>query len=470
MNLNTKQDVFDIVKYLALGSLSGVSIGSLFNLISNYLETSTNNKVEDKIQDMAEPYKIVSINRKDLKNKSKLNNLDEDLSSDLLEKKSSLKDKITEESLIPNYLSVILKGGAGVLGLLTGIYGTNKLFNYLKQNNLEQELEESKKQYYTTLFMRKNLEDLKKEKELKEQKSMYRYASELNLKSLESSFSKYASNKMSTIDWIIAGGIGTVALTAIMHAIAARRLAKAKNPYDDNREKVYTAGLTQADVRNPIVKFVVTDDNKDEEAIKKELKALDIDDKEKLNKIDVIKLSSCVLDNVSESIVKLAAELERKALTNGGVNDFIETVALGEIDILKNSNTFEEMMNKASSFAESNKKVASEAQKSIAVSYIVSDPVLSSMFVPYAASEVLSHSEPLEKLASQIEFNENDITDACEFVAMKNIVDKCEVLEPLLKRAFVTEEDIKNAPSNEYKIHETLYNVLTNKVKVEGIN
>ena len=65
---------------------------------------------------------------------------------------------------------------------------------------------------------------------------MYRYASEMNFSEIEQGIQKVAAGKLSMFDWVLAGGIGTIAVTAIMHALAARRLAKAKNPLSTEKQ------------------------------------------------------------------------------------------------------------------------------------------------------------------------------------------------------------------------------------------
>lgn len=440
----TQVSLADILRYAAIGGTAGFGFNTLLKVLSNFKQTSENTDIEKDLNRLAQPYKVVHIKPKYIKDKSKL--LDPELLEKATIQKEAAEDKsstnVLESQISPEF-EIPLKWGAGIASFLGGLYGANKLFNYVKQKTLKSELEDAKKQYYTSLYLRKQLADIAKEENKKSQSAMYRYASEKT------------AGEYSWKDILLGGGIGIFGGTLLAHILAARKLAESKNPYIKGRKNIYMAGLTSADMDSPVIKFVIDKDNKegDESEVEGMIDAQKSDEGIKpFNSIGeplkVIKVASAeellsyldsdqlFMHDVTERVIKLAAELEKQSLSNGGVNNFINAVALGHIDALKNTDSFESMMKEATSFCEETTKVASEQNKSLAVTFIASDPILSSVFVPYAASEVLEHNPDMDKIASDILAKSPKIaSDMLGCVAASNIEEKAEVLKPILEKS-----------------------------------
>lgn len=440
----TQVSLADILRYAAIGGTAGFGLNTLLKVLSNFKQTSENTDIEKDLNRLAQPYKVVHIKPEYIKDKSKL--LDPELLEKATIQKEAAEDKsstnVLESQISPEF-EIPLKWGAGIASFLGGLYGANKLFNYVKQKTLKSELEDAKKQYYTSLYLRKQLADIAKEESKKSQSSMYRYASEKT------------AGEYSWKDILLGGGIGIFGGTLLAHILAARKLAESKNPYIKGRKNIYMAGLTSADMDSPVIKFVIDKDNKEgddsevegmidaqksDEGIKpfnsigEPLKVIKVASAEEL--LSYLDSDQLFMHDVTERVIKLAAELEKQSLSNGGVNNFINAVALGHIDALKNTDSFESMMKEATSFCEETTKVASEQNKSLAVTFIASDPILSSVFVPYAASEVLEHNPDMDKIASDILAKSPKIaSDMLGCVAASNIEEKAEVLKPILEKS-----------------------------------
>lgn len=474
----TQVSLADILRYAAIGGTAGFGLNTLLKVLSNFKQTSENTDIEKDLNSLAQPYKVVHIKPEYIKDKSKL--LDPELLEKATIQKEAAEDKsstnVLESQISPEF-EIPLKWGAGIASFLGGLYGANKLFNYVKQKTLKSELEDAKKQYYTSLYLRKQLADIAKEESKKSQSSMYRYAS-----------SEKTASDYSWKDILLGSGIGILGGTLLAHILAARKLAESKNPYIKGRKNIYMAGLTSADMDSPIIKFVIDKDNKEggnDSAVEDMLDAQKSDEEgtKPFNSIGeplkVIKVASAeellsyldpdklFMHDATERVIKLAAELEKQSLSNGGVNNFINAVALGHIDALKNADSFDSMMKEATSFCEETTKVASEQNKSLAVTFIASDPVLSSVFVPYAASEVLEHNPDMDKIASEILTKAPLIaSDMLGCVAASNIEEKAEVLKPILEKS-ASEEDNDIAEvldtADDSLYHDTIYLALTAK-------
>ena len=105
-------------------------------------------------------------------------------------------------------------------------------------------------------------------------------------------------------------------------------------------------------------------------------------------------------------------------------------VALGEIDKIKQGNSLEEMFDISDKFAASNKKIASPVNKTLAVSYIVSDPILSDEFVPYAAKEFLDMAPTYCKIAAYID-NPEAMEDFSAVLTRFNLENNRKIFFPL---------------------------------------
>lgn len=464
----TQESLADILRYAVIGGTAGFGLNTLLKVLSNFKQTSENTEIENDLKSLAQPYRIVHIKPEYIKNKAKL------LDPELIEKatiqkaaaESEKDDNVLESQISPTF-ELPLKWGAGIASFLGGLYGANKLFNYIKQKTLKSELEDAKKQYYTSLYLRKQLADAAKAEKAKSQ-SMYRYAS----------MDKVADVGLK--EMLLGGGIGILGGTLLAHVLAARKLAESKNPYITGRKNIYMAGLTSADMEAPTIKFVLDDNDESEDSevegmLNAQKSKGDVTLIEPVNSIGeplkVIKVASVqellsyidtdqlFMHDATERVIKLASELEKQSLSNGGVNNFINSVALGHIDELKNADSFESMMKEATDFCEGTKKVASEQRKSLAVTLIASDPVLSSMFVPYAASEVLEHNPDMDKLASDIiEKAPLIASDMLGCVAASNVEEKVSVLKPLLEKSASDQEmvDVMNT-ADDSVLHDSIY-------------
>lgn len=390
-----------VLKYFITGAGSTAALTFLLNAASEIKDTIRRNKVEENIKNMAKPERVITLRAPMIKNK--LDNFDkreQEAQKDIQEeiKKSASADGIIDKlkpsrdnkQLLGDYAGETLKWLSLIGGGAAGIYGVNKLFNYLKQKSLKQELEDAEDQYYTTLFMNKKLQDEENKAKLNAVSSSYKFSSE--------------NEKLASISTKVLGG-ATAALIAVLlgSAYAARQLANAKKPKLDH-EELYTGNLTVADMSSPKLKFVIADDditNNDLDELEEKYKTASVIKREDF--LSGLNYAELFKNHAKEMVIKLAAELEQQNGTNGGLNNFINMVALGEIDKIKQGNSLEEMFDISDKFAASNKKIASPVNRTLAVSYLVSDPILSNEFVPYAAKEFLDMAPTYCKIAAYID-------------------------------------------------------------------
>lgn len=389
-----------VLKYFITGAGSTAALTFLLNAASDIKDTIRRNKVEENIKNMAKPEKVITLRAPMIKNK--LDNFDkreqekqEDIQAEMNKNaKEDIFNKIKPSNetnqLLGDYAGETLKWLSLLGGGAAGIYGVNKLFNYLKQKSLNQELEDAEDQYYTTLFMKKKLQDEENKSRLNSSVSSYKFSSE--------------NKKVAGISTQVLGG-ATAALIAVLlgSAYAARQLANAKKPKLDH-EDLYNSNLTVADMSSPKLKFVIADDDitdNDLNELEEKYKTASVIKREDF--LSGLNYAELFKNHAKEMVVKLAAELEQQNGTNGGLNNFINMVALGKADNIKQGNSLEEMFDISDNFAASNKKIASPINKALAVSYIVSDPILSNEFVPYASKEFLEMAPTYCKIAAYID-------------------------------------------------------------------
>lgn len=484
MNPRTTSDLNKILQWLLIGGGVGAGGVTLLNAISDIKDSANKAKLENQLNQMAQPYNIIKIDPKYIKDKSRILSpeLKEAITKDI---KKQASENINESIFSPTVVKALQWiGGAG--GLIGGSVLSNKLYNVIKQKSLKSELEDAKSQYYTSLYMRKRLEELNEEQN-KDEKSMYRYASSDPVidEKLESEVKEKYASLLSTI---AGGGLAALTGAIITHIILARNLANAKNPLL-NRSSLYDQGLSSSDLMSPRLKFVIegcSEKAKRNGSMKvKDSTGEDIDSIESKNKpVEVIELSEeklasvldydkLLFDDACEGTIKMAAELEKKSSTNGNINDVITAVALGYIDELQDSNNFDELCDKARSFRESTNKVASEQRKALAVSYIVKDPIIGSMFIPYAASEVLDHNEALDKVAAQLDDDSEAYSDSLINVALANIKEKGKLFEKSASSVDIPMVDLLSELNDNDHFEQDakllVKNILQNKIEVKDI-
>lgn len=484
MNPRTTSDLNSILQWLLIGGSASAGTVALLNALSDIKDSSNKAKLEKQLNQMAQPYNIVKIDPKYIKDKSRI--LSPELKSAITEdvKKTAAED-INQSALSPT-VAKALKWIAGAGGLVGGAVLSNKLYNMLKQKSLQSELEDAKSQYYTSLYMRKRLEELNEEQN-KDTKSMYRYASSTDIidEKLETEF----RNKYAGILSSIAGlGVAGLAGAAIAHIILARNLANAKNPIL-NRSSMYDQGLSSSDLMSPRLKFVVEgrpekvkrngsmkvkdSTGEDIESIENQGKPEEVIELSEEKLASILDYNQMLMDEACEGVIKMASELEKKASTNGNVNDVITAVALGYIDDLHSANNFDDLCDKARAFRESTQKIASEKRKALAVSYIVHDPIIGSMFIPYAASEVLDQNESLNKVASQLDNDQEAYSDSLINIALANIKSKGQLFEDNNSNIKIATEDLlASANENAYFEQDAkllIKNILEDKIEIKDL-
>lgn len=476
MNPRTTADLNKILKTSLVTGATGVGIITLLNALSDIKDSFNKVKLEDQLDKMSKPYNIVKIDPRYIKEKSRILNKDlKDAIADDIKKSAS--ENINESAFSPTTTKALQY----ILGSLSAVAGgviANKLRNKIKQQALKSELEDAKDQYYTSLYMRKRLEELNEEQN-KDTKSMYRYASE---DENSGEIYKYAGMLSS----VLGGGLAAIVGAAIAHMILARNLANAKNPVL-NRSSIYDQGLSTSDLMSPRLKFVIegrpnkakrngsmnVEDStgKNIEELEHDIKPDDVIDISQEKLASILDYDALLFDEACEGVIKMAAELELKSNSNGSVNDIITSVALGNIDPLHEAKTFNEMCDIARDFRESTKKVASEQRKSLAVSYIVQDPIIGSMFIPYSAAEVLEHNETFNKVASVLDDNEQASSDALINVALYNLKNKQELFS---KKSSCNPEELSeflkvanNDDNYAQDMKLLIKNILENKIEVK---
>ena len=430
MTPRTQEDLTKILKYILVGGGIGAGVTTLVKALSEINDSHNKLKLEDQLNQMSRPYNVVKIDPKYIKEKSRILNKDlKEAIADDIKKSASEETNLNESTIPPSALDALKYiGGAGSL-ILSGI-GVNKLWNMVKRWSLKSELEDAKSQYYTSLYMRKRLEELNEEQD-KDTKSMYRYASESA--SVDKDTVKYAGN---LLNGLLGGGMAALTAAVLVHTLLSRNLANARNPVL-NKASIYDQGLSTSDLMSPRLKFVIegkpektkrngsmkVEDStgKNVEELESDVKPLEVISISQEKLASILDYDALLFDEACEGVIKMAAELELKSNSNGSVNDIITSVALGNIDPLHEAKNFNEMCDIARDFRESTKKVASEQRKSLAVSYIVQDPIIGSMFIPYSASEVLEHNETFNKVASVLDDNEQASSDALINVALYNL-------------------------------------------------
>lgn len=485
MNPRTTSDLNNILKWLLIGGSASAGSVALLNAISDIKDSTNKAKLEKQLNQMAQPYNVIKIDPKYIKDKSRILSpeLKEAITEDV--KKTAAED-INKSALSPT-VAKALKWIAGAGGLVGGAVLSNKLYNAMKQTSLKSELEDAKSQYYTSLYMRKRLEELNDEQN-KDMKSMYRYASSSENhidEKLEAEVREKYAGILSTIAGLSLAGVTGA---AIAHIILARNLANARNPIL-NRSNIYDQGLSSSDLMSPRLKFVVegrpervkrngsmkvkdstVEDIESIEANSKPLKTIELTEEKLASVLDYNRL---LIDEAAEGVIKMAAELEKKASTNGSINDVITSVALGHIEALQNAKTFDELCDEARSFRESTKKIASEERKALAVSYIVQDPIIGSMFIPYAASEVLDQNETLNKVASHLDNDTEAYSDSLINIALSNIKSKSQLFEKHANEIGTPTEDLL-ASANEDNYFEQdakllIKNILEDKIEIKDL-
>jgi hypothetical protein len=424
---------------LAAGGITSAATLAL-KAIGELGEVHRQNKIEKELEESGRPSRLVSLRSPMLANKLE----DIELSKTAAESIGP----VTGEAL--KWLAAIAAGGIG-------LYGSNKLFNKIKQQALKTELEDSAAQYYSTLYMRKKLDD-----DLAKQKmtgaGMYRFAS-----AMDEEQTKVAGMMTS----VLGGGAALALALALGSAFMSRSYLNAKNPKFKHFD-FYHSGLTAPDFSSPRLKFLVEDEDL-KDITDKELEEL----KAEYGKAKVEKTASASTmtdlfgDQVKEMLIKVAAKLEKENLTNGGINQVIDCVALGEIDMLKSASSFDDMCDAACDYIANTKKIASEANRALAVSYIANDKVLGDVFVPYVCGEILEQNQAFDKLASVVT-DENAAQEFASLLTMANLADKQEKFAniEMAKAANVKElsETLEFNEEFDTAMHNAIYGVLKSQV------
>ena len=383
-----------IIQWVLGAGGAAASITLLLKAISELKDTQRDNKVGEEFETTAQPTRKVNLRSPMLKRqfmskkkKSTKTKEDETIPTETVTKLAGV-GPITGEAL--KYIAAIFAAGGG-------IYGANKLFNYFKAKSLKNELKDSEAQYYSALFAKKKMDD-----ELSTQKfkgsGMYRFASE------DTSLSEEMEKSASTLTKVLGGGAALALALALGSAYMSREYLNAKNPKFKHFD-AYHSRLTSPDFSSPRLSFVVEDENEkditddDLQELKEEYGKAKVQTKKKAS---VVELTDIFSGQIKEMLVKVAAKLEKENLTNGGINQVIDCVALGEIDMLKEATSFDDMCDKAIDFIANTKKIASAANKELAVSYIVNDKILGDVFVPYVCGEILEQNPTFDKLASVV--------------------------------------------------------------------
>lgn len=424
---------------LAAGGITSAATLAL-KAIGELGEIKRQNKLESELEESGRPRRLVPLRSPMLVNKL------EDI--ELAKTAAESIGPITGEAL--KWLMAVAAGGAG-------LYGSNKLFNKVKQEALKTELQDTAAQYYSTLYMRKKLED-----DLTKQKmvgaGMYRFAS-----TMEEEQTKVAGIMTS----VLGGGAALALALALGSAFMSRSYLNAKNPKFKHFD-LYHSGLTASDFSSPKLQFLVEDEDlkditdKDLEALKAEY------GKAKVKKTaSTSNMTDLFGGQVKEMLIKVAAKLEKENLTNGGINQVIDCVALGEIDMLKSASSFDDMCDAACDYIANTKKIASEANRTLAVSYIANDKVLGDVFVPYVCGEILEQNQAFDKLASVVT-DENAEQEFASLLTMANLADKQEKFSniDMAKSANVKElsDTLEFNEEFDTEMHNAIYGVLKSQV------
>lgn len=416
-----------------LGAAGVLAIKSLAEL----KDLERKNKLDAELETMARPAQEITLSKSDLEQ---------------LDKENKKLAAIKAAGISP-VIGEALKWLGGAAGVGAGTYGANKIFNYLKRDELKKELKDAEAQYYTTLYLRKKLEEELANK--KTEGSMFRFASE----ELEDTI------KIAGIKEVAGGGLALILALALGSALLSRNYWEAKNP-QLNQLDVYKGNMTAPELRSPKLRFNITDTpnpekttlndiikadeaNEDINIAKKQMKEAEkeaIKERVAETGAEGVKLASAgvckmLLPQAKECILKLAAELEKENITNGGINAVIDTVALGEIDLLKTAKSLDELCDKALDYVSSTRKIASEVNKALAVSYIVNDKILGDVFVPYAAADLLDQVPAFNKLASVVTAEDAEETFTT-LLGLYNLEQKSEVFKDIELCKTASEDDL----------------------------
>ena len=382
---------------LATGMLAS-SLSLAAKVFKENRDTLETKKLEKKLRNYTEPEEVVEVEPEEISAAS--DRLDPKKRERLLVKQASMPDSVA------NALSVVLAmamaGG--------GAWGTSKLYNYIKRNELESEEEETRKRYLNKIYLSQKLEELEKE----DKKPMFRYASE--------GIKKTAAG--TGIDELLAGImllLGGSGLAAALYgrSYMAKKFPKLKH---ESLEEDFTADLSSADRIARKIKFV-------------EKGKRDEGDSE-LGTFE--KAASCFEPDLNAAVVKIAADMEQATGDFHGINDVVDCVALGQAENLKQCATLSDMMDYATEYMKSNVKVASETDKALARLYIGLDPIMSEIFVPNAIVEMQNRVPSIVKQASEL--TDTQATEALVSLLLTHSADMADAMQKCASEVLTDEE------------------------------
>lgn len=435
MDRDSEYQLNKAVSWLLLTGGATTAATLLLKGLSDVFDSYRQKEWDKKLEKMSQPFTTIKLKapmikqklnyigygkpKKSKKNKAGTSKLE--TTADM-QKTQPVEEEKTEEEVktaaeISPTMGNVLNWIAGATGLAGGWWLSNKLYNLGKQQMLKGELQDAKEQYYTSLFMRRKIEEEleNKKKEKASSGGMYSFASVKDPVEMEKT----------ALDWSTIGGTGIAAALAIIlgSALMSRKALELKNPKLDPLD-LYEEGLSAADINSPKLEFVVADDtitDDDLAALQKKYKKVKTAS-EFASNVDYAEL---LKPETEQFIIKLAAQLEKESLEGvTGVNDVIDAVALGYGDTLKSASSFDDMMDKASELVANTKKIASDVNRELAVMYIQQDPILSDIYVPYCCADVLDRGETFDKLASVIEDDPQAIQEFGCLIAAENIKQK----------------------------------------------
>lgn len=378
-----------LLKYLLIGLGGGAATNLSLNLIS-YLK----DKAEEAKESKEEKEKLL-----------KRPNVYEVDPSELafLNKEASDNNTTLQGDTATQALAVLLAAA----GLMGGYKLGDVVHDKFKRDEVEAQNKTELENYYRNLYL------LSKARQNK-------FANTASMKKVAAPLSS-----------ILGTGLGLLLLTSLGSAFAARSYMKKEYPKLDLnkalKKDVNSLLLEAPEMPIFIEKEKVTEPNK---SIKpNESVGLDSDNIKNLNKdkneepineeedpfskLEKLSFEKCASE-INEALITLCYEFEKQGKL-GSVTNLVKTAAIGCIDSLQdailNNNKQLDIFDVADNISKKFGKTAAEdiVKEQLAITWLASDPMISSAIMPQIAAEFIDHTPLLSKIASEISNIDEDI-------------------------------------------------------------
>lgn len=459
-----------ILKYL----LVGLGVGSATNLslnLASYLkdkkdEAEDSERLRDEINKGPTVYEIDPEELKFLDKKANIK-----IASTI---KKFAGDPNVGSSTIAQALAIVAAAG----GLYSGYKLSDMLHDRLKKDETEEQAKSELENYYKTLYLLN--------------RAQTKTASEKGMTKIAEAFSTIAGT-----------GLGLILLTALGSGWASREFMKKQYP-KLNLGKEFDHSVNSRLADDPEIPIFIErkkEDKKEEEAKKKEnsetdtlelnesvgldsdiptnvnydKNEVDLDENDAFAKLEKFSFEKCA-SYINESILRLCYEFEKSG-KQGSVTSLVKSAAEGFTSPLKESvenynvdyTIFDLADNLSSKFT---KTAYSKEKEQIALTWLATDPAISSAIMPQIAAEFINHTPVISKLASEIPANEHLYSG---LLTASVIQSRNAAFKPLVKKlasAITTDKIIANSTdTSEVDFADTLESILqSNSPLVETIS